>query len=384
MPNSAAVTTSGQPPQVESLGRVSGEIATPALIVHADIARRNVATYAALAGEHGVNLRPHAKTHKSEVLAGWQRDAGAQGLTVATYQEAEYFVGAGHHDVFIACPPIGAARQRALASLARAADVIVSADSVDAVAAINDVARAVSRPVRYYWEVDAGFARFGSGAGEATVAELLDAQRYSHASFAGLMAFNGRSYAVEDARDVATVSRAETELVLHTTELLRRAGREVPVVSIGSTPSAATVAAIPGITEIRPGTYIFNDATQVALGAATLADCAQTVCATVMSAPADGRIVIDAGSKALPKEVMSPLTVGYGIALGYPGLVVERVSEEASVLVWSSPDHADPPRVGDQIQIVSNHCCSATYLFSHFLLISGGDVERLPVRARTR
>ncbi|UWP80301.1 alanine racemase [Dactylosporangium fulvum] len=363
---------------------MSSEIATPALIVHADIARRNVATYASLAKEHGVSLRPHAKTHRSEVLAGWQRDAGAQGLTVATYQEAEYFVGAGHRDVFIACPPVGAARQRVLASLVREADVVVSADSVDVVAAIDDVGRAAGRPVRYYWEVDAGFARFGSGAGEATAAELLNAQRYPHATFAGLMAFNGRSYTVEDARDVARVSRAETELVLLTAEMLRTAGLEVPVVSVGSTPSAATVAAIPGITEIRPGTYIFNDATQVALGAATLADCAQTICATVMSAPADGRIVIDAGSKALPKEIMNRLTVGYGTVLGYPGLVIERVTEEASVLVWSTPDHVEPPRLGDQIQIVSNHCCPATYLYSHFLLIDGGDVERLPVNARTR
>jgi len=377
-------TTPGVPPQVESLGRVTGEIATPALVVHADIVRRNVAAYAALAGAHGVRLRPHAKTHKSEVLAGWQRDAGAQGLTVATYQEAEHFVGAGHRDLFVACAPIGAARRRTLASLVDAADVVVSADSVDVVAAIDDIGRAAGRPVRYYWEVDAGFARYGSGAGEATVAELLAAQRFRHASFAGLMAFNGRSYAVEDTRDVARVSRAETELVLHTADLLRSAGLDVPAVSVGSTPSAATVAAIPGITEIRPGTYIFNDATQVALGAATIADCAQTICATVMSVPADGRIVVDAGSKALPKEVMSRLTVGYGTVLGYPGLVVERVSEEASVMVWSTPDHVDPPRLGDQVQIVSNHCCSATYLYSHFLLVDGGDVERLPVNARTR
>jgi D-serine deaminase-like pyridoxal phosphate-dependent protein len=136
------------------------------------------------------------------------------------------------------------------------------------------------------------------------------------------MAFNGRSYAVEDTHDVATVSRDETDLVLHTAELLRAAGLEVPVVSVGS--------------------------------------------------------------KALPKEIMSRLTVGYGTVLGYPGLVIERVSEEASVMVWRTPHHVDPPRFGDQVQIVSNHCCSATYLFSDFLLIDGGEVERLPVGARTR
>jgi D-serine deaminase-like pyridoxal phosphate-dependent protein len=371
-------------PQLETLRRLSHSLPTPSLIVHADIARRNVERYAEMTQRLGVSLRPHAKSHKSDVLAGWQRDAGCAGLTVGTFEEAEFFLDSGYLDLFIACPPVGAAREQAIAILARDAEPIVSVDSLDSVAVIDSVGRSVGQHIRYYWEIDTGFGRYGTAPGAPTVSEVLAAQRFRYAAFAGLMSFGGSAYLVERPQDVPRVSRAEAEQTVDTAELIRSSGVNVPTVSVGSTPSAAAAASVPGVTELRIGTYIFNDATQVSLGVADLSDCAQTICTTVMSTPADGRIVIDAGSKALPKETMSRLTTGFGIVLDYPGLVIERVSEEASVLTWADRDHIDPPKVGDQLQVVSNHCCSATYLFSHFWLIGDGTVDRLPIHARMR
>lgn len=373
-------------PQIEALRGLDCELATPALVVHADIARRNISRYANLARDHNVKLRPHGKSHKSDLLADWQKAAGCAGLTVGTFDEAAYFMAAGHTDIFVACPPVGAARQHDLAVLSRDADIIVSADSLAAVASADAVGRRIGRPIRYYWEVDAGFARFGTAAGTATVEAVLDAQRFEYATFAGLMNFGGSAYLVSSASEVAKVSRQEAEQAVETAELIRQAGLAVPEISVGSTPSAAAAAAVDGVTELRVGTYIFNDATQVALGAAELDDCAQTICTTVMSTPSDGRIVVDAGSKALPKETMTQLTTGFGIVLGYPDLCVDRISEEASVLTWRDGDHGDGPRpaVGDQLQILSNHCCSATYLYSHFWLIGDGVHDRVPIGARTR
>jgi D-serine deaminase-like pyridoxal phosphate-dependent protein len=371
-------------PQLEALRQLSHRLPTPSLIVHADIARRNVERYAAMAERLGVSLRPHAKSHKSDVLAGWQRDAGCTGLTVGTFEEAEFFLDSGYRDLFVACPPVGAAREQAMAILARDAEPIVSVDSLESVAVIDSVGRSLGQHIRYYWEIDTGFGRYGTAPGAPTVSEVLAAQRFRYAAFAGLMSFGGSAYLVEHAQDVPHVSRAEADQTVDTAELLRSSGVNVPTVSVGSTPSAAAAASVAGVTELRIGTYIFNDATQVSLGVAELPDCAQTICTTVMSTPADGRIVIDAGSKALPKETMSRLTTGFGIVLEYPGLVIERVSEEASVLTWADRDHLDPPKVGDQLQVVSNHCCSATYLFSHFWLVGDGIFDRLPIHARIR
>jgi D-serine deaminase-like pyridoxal phosphate-dependent protein len=374
----------GTLPQLEALRRLDHRLPTPSLVVHAGIARQNVKRYADLARRHGVKLRPHAKTHKSDVLAAWQRDAGCDGLTVGTFAEADYFLAAGHRDLFVACPPVGAARERALAELAQQAEITVCVDSIEAIAILDAVGRSIGQPMRYYWEVDTGFARYGTRPGRETVAAVLEAQRFRYCAFDGLMTFGGSAYLVSDVRDVPVVSRVEAEQTVETADLIRAAGVDVPEVSVGSTPSAAAAVAVRGVTELRVGTYIFNDATQVSLGSARLEDCAQTICATVMSTSPDGRIVIDAGSKALPKETMSKFTTGYGTVLEYPGLVIGRVSEEASVLTWAGSDHVDPPAVGDQLQVVSNHCCSATYLFSHFWLIGDGVSDRLPVNARTR
>jgi D-serine deaminase-like pyridoxal phosphate-dependent protein len=371
-------------PQLDAVRRLGRKLPTPSLIVHADIARRNVERYADMTQRLGIDLRPHAKSHKSDVLAGWQRDSGSVGLTVGTFEEAEFFLAAGYRDLFVACPPVGATREEAMATLARDAEPIVSVDSLETVAVIDSVGRSIGQDIRYYWEVDTGFGRYGTAPGAATVSDVLAAQRFRYAAFAGLMSFSGGAYLVEHVQDVSQVSRAEAEQTVDTADLIRSSGVDVPTVSVGSTPSATAAASVPGVTELRIGTYIFNDATQVALGAAELADCAQTICTTVMSTPADGRIVIDAGSKALPKESMSRLTTGFGIVLEYPGLVIERVSEEASVLTWAGRDHVDPPKVGEQLQVVSNHCCSATYLFSHFWLIGDGTFDRLAIHARTR
>jgi D-serine deaminase-like pyridoxal phosphate-dependent protein len=379
-----AIDSVGDLPQLQALQRRDQKLATPALIVHADIARRNVDRYGDLARGHGVKLRPHAKTHRSDVLAGWQRDAGCSGLTVGTFQEAEYFLRAGHKDLFVACPPVGAAREQVLAGLSREGEIIVSVDSLEALASADQVGRSAGRPVRYYWEMDSGFARYGTTAGEATVTAVLAAQRFRHTGFAGLMSFGGGAYRVSDASQVPQVSRAEAALTVATADMISRSGVEVPEISMGSTPSAETVLSVPGVTELRAGTYIFNDATQVALGSAVLPDCSQTICTTVMSTPPDGRIVVDAGSKALPKEQLCELTTGFGIVLGYPGLLIERVSEEAGVMTWAVADHMDPPRVGDKLQIVSNHSCSATHLFSHFWLIGEDVFDRLPIGARIR
>ena len=373
-------------PQLETLRGLDRELPTPGLVVHADIARANVVRYAALTDAAGVKLRPHAKSHKSEVLARWQRDAGCVGLTVGTFEEANYFLAAGHRDLFVACPPVGPGRDTALADLARRAEVIVSVDSMAAVARLDAVGAAAGRAIRYYWEMDAGFGRYGTPAGSATADLVLEAQHFGNAAFAGLMNFGGGAYGASDRHEVAQISRIEAEQTVETAELIRKYGIDVPEVSVGSTPSAAAVVEVEGVTELRAGTYIFNDATQVSLGSAELSECAQTICTTVMSTP-DGRVVVDAGSKALPKETMSRLTNGFGTVLGHPDLVVERVSEEASVLTWSlasGTEHGDLPTVGDQLQIVSNHCCSATYLFSHFWLVGDGDVERVPIGTRTR
>ena len=66
-------------------------------------------------------------------------------------------------------------------------------------------------------------------------------------------------------------------------EAFAQARVEVEIVSGGSTPSAEFAHLVPGVTEIRPGTYVFNDLNTYHQGACGVGDCAARVVTTVGS-----------------------------------------------------------------------------------------------------
>src|SRR5207245_5422718 len=136
-----------------------------------------------------------------------------------------------------------------------------------------------------------------------------------------------------------------------TADALRKAGIELREQSIGSTPTMG-MHSLEGITEIRPGTYVYGDANQVALGVHGLEDCALAVVATVVSTPAADRAVVDAGSKALSADLRVAGLSGYGIVLGHPDLSVARLSEEHTII--SATGRTDLA-TGDRIVIIPAH-----------------------------
>ena len=140
---------------------------------------------------------------------------------------------------------------------------------------------------------------------------------------------------------------------------------------------------VPGVTEIRPGTYVYNDRTTALIGACDWEDCALTVAATVVSVAVPGQAVIDAGAKALGREPARVDTDGYGALLDQPDVVVTRMSEEHGILDLSRTNWR--PRVGDVVRVVPNHVCIVVHLFDEIIGVRGSSVEtRWPVAARGR
>ena len=171
----------------------------------------------------------------------------------------------------------------------------------------------------------------------------------------------------------------------------RRAGVEVAEISVGATPTVRYSVGVPGITEIRPGNYIYFDRTQVALGAAAWDDCALTVLARVVSRPAEDRIILDSGSKTLTNDLARGFTPapGYGAVLeSIEGpqapderLLVERLSEEHATVRVSGGAH--PLRTGDLVRIVPNHSCVVSNLVDSVWVMEGARVaDRLEISAR--
>jgi D-serine deaminase-like pyridoxal phosphate-dependent protein len=156
------------------------------------------------------------------------------------------------------------------------------------------------------------------------------------------------------------------------------------VVSGGSTPIGWHVHEVRGVTEVRPGTYVYNDRTTEALGACSWEDCALTVLATVVSTTVPGQAVIDAGTKAIGREPSTGAPdEGFGQLLDHPEVVISRLSEEHGVLDLSRTSWR--PSVGDLVRVVPNHVCIAVHLNEAVYGVRGGRVERSwPVAARGR
>jgi D-serine deaminase-like pyridoxal phosphate-dependent protein len=358
--------------------RLLDALATPAVVVDLDVLERNIARMAARAREAGVRLRPHAKTHKCPQIAGLQRAAGAWGLTVAKVGEAEVFADAGFDDLFVAYPVVGEDKGLRLLSLADRVRIAVGTDSVEGARTLARPFREARRSLEVVLKVDVGSGRVGVLPERA--AEV--AQRIADVPglrVRGVFTHAGHGYGGETRAAVEEVARAEGECLAAAADQLRAAGLPVEEVSVGSTPTAARAMRVPGVTECRPGNYVFHDGSQVALGTCAIEDCALTILATVVSVPAPGRAVVDAGSKTLSSDPLRPRAGGYGQLLGRSSRV-EKLSEEHGVVAVAEGESF---RVGERVRILPNHACVVANLHDCLVGVSGDHVEAvLEVAAR--
>ncbi len=365
------------------------DLPTPALIVDLDRVDANLRRAQDYANAQGVDLRPHTKTHKGPRFARAQIDAGAAGICVAKLGEAEMMAEAGLDDVFMPNTVIGPDKAARAVALAERVRFAIGVDHPEQVAQLAAAAEGAARPLEVLVEVDVGAGRGGAAAGG--VAELLRRVREAPGLRArGVYAYEGFTYTTRD-RDELVARHDEAQRALlavadATRPWLdgdeRRGG--APVVSLGSTPSL--LAAVPlraGITEMRPGTYAFNDLQQARWAAASgrwqdgLAHAAAHVLASVVSVQGD-RAVLDAGSKALTSD-RAVGHEGHGLLVDH-GLTIARLSEEHGVVEGPGVERL---RVGEKIRVLMNHVCPVVNLFPVMHLVRGGEVvEALPVAGR--
>jgi D-serine deaminase-like pyridoxal phosphate-dependent protein len=358
-------------------------VETPSVVVDGERLAINVARMAELAGVHGLRLRPHAKTHKSLVIAKLQLDGGACGLTVAKTAEAELFLSAGVPSVTIAHPLVDPAKiARAMrAASAQGADLRLIADSDAGVGAIASVARTMDAVVPVYLKVDVGLHRCGvdPASGIAiTLAHRIAAE--PGLRLAGLLSHAGHAYRLPDPEGLLGLAAKEREAMTALALRLREAGLEVPDVSVGCTPTVIRAEGFDGITEIRPGNYVYMDRIQVGLGVASLSEVALWVAATVVSVN-DRYAIIDAGSKVLSSD-RGPHGAthleGYGLA--WP---TDRLDDAPMAIVSLSEEHGfidhrgQRPQIGSRVAILPNHACTVVNLAPETVVVmpASGMIE---------
>ncbi|WP_368498155.1 alanine racemase [Herbiconiux sp. A18JL235] len=371
-----------QATRVSQLLEATGSHPTPLLVVREQTLRSNIDRMQSLAEARGVRLRPHLKTHKSTFVAGLQRDRGASAVTVATLGEAEVFAAAGHRDILAAFAPVDHAKSARYERLATAARLTFCVDHVEGVARVAELARTTGVEIGFYWELDTGSSRSGTHPDRTWDAVRAAIESHPAARFAGLMSFGGHLYAAESPDAAAAAARRDARTIGAVFELATTDGFTPPAVSVGATPAADALISDQRVTELRAGNYVYNDATQVALGSVSESECALFVVGTVTGRPAPGRALIDAGSKAIPKEIMSSLTTGFGIVVGHPELVITRLYEEVGVI--EGPASAiDALGVGERVAVIPNHSCSASVLYPEFVLVAqDGTTRAVAIDAR--
>jgi D-serine deaminase-like pyridoxal phosphate-dependent protein len=356
------------------------DLDTPAVLIDLDVLERNLARMAAAARECGVRLRPHAKTHKTSEVGRLQLRAGAVGLSLAKTGEAEAFAHAGFDDIFLAYPIVGELKGRRLLALAERVRLAVGVDSLEGAATLAGVFQAASRRLDVLLKIDVGFRRVGVTP-DAAVELAGRLASLPGLRLRGVFTHAGQGYLQDTPEAVAAVGRHEGETLAAVAERLRRAGLPVEEVSVGSTPTARHAMAMPGVSECRPGNYVFHDASQLSLGTCGLEDCALSVLATVVSVPAPGRAVVDAGSKTLSSDPLRPRAGGHGFVLGRRSRL-ERLSEEHGVLAVAEGESF---RVGERLRLLPNHACVVANLHDRLHAVRGDRIEEVwPVAARGR
>jgi D-serine deaminase-like pyridoxal phosphate-dependent protein len=359
--------------------RVLTDLLTPAAIIDLDRMETNLDRLATYTKENGLALRPHTKTHKTPELAAEQLRRGAVGVTCATLREAET-MSAVADDILLAHPPVGPQKLARLIALPEHVRVTVGFDSPEALRGLAQAARQHNRTIGVLVEIDAGMHRVGIPDPQVA-AQLARAVADEPAlEWRGLMFYPG--HIREHVDEQASALRKLNETLQTFFRALEQQGLQPQLVSGGSTPAAFHSHRIDGLNEIRPGTYIFNDRTTVAVGACAWADCAYTVLATVVSTAVPGQAVVDAGSKALSREeVRAPDAAGFGALVDRPDVVVKGLSEEHGILDLSRTDWH--PRVGDRVRIVPNHVCVSVNLHDQLWGLRGERLENhWAIRAR--
>jgi len=351
---------------------------TPMVLIDLDRMEANIRRLAAWAAENGKTVRPHIKTHKVPEIADLQLAAGARGITCAKIGEAEVMAEKSRaDDIFIAYMIVGETKIRRLLKLAehpRLKRLSIGADSMEVAVPISDAARRRGTKVPVLIKTDVGFPRTGVPWGKPTLALARKIAALPGVTIAGLYAYEGQVLRAGTLAGVRRSSQEAARRLLATADLLRRDGIPVESVSLGATPASRFTVKIPGITELRCGTYVFNDQMQMECGSATEAECALTIAATVISVPTRERAVIDAGTKTVTSD-RSAHFGAYGLVKGRPDLEFADATEEHGMIRMTSPRRR--LRVGDRLEIIPNHVCPVMNLHDEVAAVRRGRVEAI-------
>ncbi|REK08973.1 MAG: D-TA family PLP-dependent enzyme [Planctomycetota bacterium] len=354
-------------------------VPTPALVIDSKTVLRNLQRMAEYGLRYELDMRPHTKTHKSRQMAELQMEGGAIGLSAAKVGEAEMMSEVAS-DILLAYPAIDPARTARLAKLASHVTVRVAVDSTTGVKLIAAAANRAKATVGILVDLDVGMGRTGvQTANQALkLAQVVDGT--PGVRFDGLFCYPGHIHLPPD--EQGPLLDAVSRKLGQTLDLWAEHGLQARIVSGGSTPTAFQSHLVGEYTEIRPGTYIYNDINTVRGGYCQLEDCAASIISTVISTAVPGQVVLDAGTKTLTSDRCSyDPESGHGYIVEYPQAVIGKLTEEHAQVDVRKCDRV--PELGQRVTVIPNHVCPCINLQDVvWWHDEGGQLVDLPIDAR--
>ncbi|MGY8905419.1 MAG: DSD1 family PLP-dependent enzyme [Burkholderiales bacterium] len=386
-------------PRPERLSQLVGQpveaIVTPALVVDLDAMERNLTRMAEFAKKHNVRLRPHAKTHKSAVIAKLQMQAGAVGMCVQTLAEAEALAQRGVTDIFITnqiVSPAKLLRAVAVAQLLTQTNgkLAITVDSALGVTRLAQAQVQAGGPrcvIDVLVEIDVGHNRCGVAPGEAALTLARQISLFDGLHFAGLHAYNGRTQHTRTAQGRRDAVSVAVQDAVYTRQLIEDAGIKVDLITGAGTGSFMLEAASGVYGELQPGSYLFMDVDY----AKNERDAAQpnfeqalfvkTQVISVRPELAGGHAVCDAGHKSHAVESGLPLVHPLGAGMGDDYALEYFKSADEHGMLRAAGSATRLPALGQMLWLIPGHCDPTVHLHDFMIGVRGGllhgTVERI-------
>jgi D-serine deaminase-like pyridoxal phosphate-dependent protein len=360
------------------------KLQTPALVIDLDVLERNIGRMAEFAAKRGIQLRPHAKTHKSAEIARRQMAAGALGVCVAKLGEAEALADAGIENLLITSPVVtDKGIERLMALNARVGDLMATCDNPNVATRLEAAAKASGKTLKVVVDIDPGMSRTGIPMGDRAIALVEQVVKSPNLEFMGLQCYAGQVQHMESPNERRDRSLSVMRDLGELRDTLVKRGIKPKIISGGGTGTFDIDPDAHVLTELQVGSYVFMDRQYRDVwtkpGDAVPFETSLFVQTTVISANRDGMATTDAGFKSFATDAGSP-----EIASGAPeGANYFFFGDEQGGILYSTAGGKLVP--GNVIACVVPHCDPTVNLYDVYHAVRGDTLEAIwPVDSRGR
>ncbi|MBA3899029.1 MAG: alanine racemase [Bacteroidetes bacterium] len=362
-------------------------ISSPTLLLDKEKCLRNIGFMAGKAKGFGLKLRPHFKTHQSAEIGEWFRDFGISSCTVSSMKMAEYFKNHGWNDITLAFPinilEIDAIN--AIAAEINLNSIIVSTKTLD------DLNQQLKSPLGLYIKINTGANRTGIEPENISLIDKLLEKISANdlMKFKGFLAHSGQTYAARNKEEIEKIHAQEIQIMAALKQKYINVFPEIEI-SVGDTPACSVSENYKGISEIRPGNFVFYDLMQVQIGSCNFDDIAIALASPVVAKhPERNEIIIHGGAVHLSKEYIflengeksfgSIVILNENHTWGQPikGAYLRSLSQDHGIIKTDSKEVFDSFTEGSLIGILPVHSCLTADMLKSFLTTDGKKMEMM-------